>query len=485
MERPAGRGMHVWLPLLVLIVGLLCTGAVDHWTRKSLDKQTRALLESQHAHFTDLVQQAINVRLQTLDVLARTLSGLSDHSRIFQNQSDAILRRLPDVIDLDRIVTLSDAERAVVERNLSNASGQYITFGQWQESGITRVAPRQADYQVVVQVADRHPPSAILGLVAPSVPHWRQPIETALQHDKVSATAQTRIQRNGSSQVGVRLFRALEDGSLVSLAFSPEQLLREALPAQMDPALQVTVFDLDQHVKIPLFATGRLEQPRQARALRSAISLADREWILTTIPDRHYRGEPVERVRQIIWLVGVAASLGTTLLVGLLCLRLTRARHDHAFVTRALETESQALENNRIEKHALKQALQNSEQRSRDLVEIAGSCIAEMDEEGRIGFISALAVDFLGQPPAALEHHPFSDHVMPEDRERFKQGLAAARQQRRLVRMDLLLQDNDSDGVPVTLRLKPVVDTLTGCAGFRLSIQARPGQPEEDRSRGH
>ncbi|WP_203142161.1 PAS domain S-box protein [Marinobacter mangrovi] len=484
MERPAGRGMHIWLPLVVLVVGILCTGTVDHWTSKSLDKQTRSLLESQHAHFTDLVQQAINVRIQTLDVLARTLSGHSDHSRIFQYQTEAVLRRLPDVIDLDRIITISDDERRVVERNLSDIGGQYITLGEWQESGITRVAPHQPSYQVVIQVADRHPPSAILGLVAPSVPHWRQPIETALQHDKVSATAQTRIQRNGSSQVGVRLFRALEDGSLVSLTFSPDQLLKEALPAQMSPALQVTVFDLDQHLKTPLFATDRLEQPRMAWALRSAISLADREWILTTIPDKHYMGAPVERISQIVWLVGAAASLAAAVLVWLLCLRLARDRRDHAFVTRALDIESQALENNRIEKHALKQALQNSEQRSRDLVEIAGSCIAEMDEEGRIGFISAMAVDFLGRPPAELEHHPFSNYVMPEDRERFKQGLTASRQQRRLVRMDLLLQNSDSVGIPVTLRLKPVVDTLTGCAGFRLSIQARPGQPEEDISTG-
>ncbi len=473
MDRPSGRSRSIWPPVIVLLIGLLGTGAVDHWVSKSLDKQTRALIDAHHAQFTDLVQQSINMRLQALDVLARTLAGADHPDDVFQRQASGLLRRMPDIVNVDRIVRISDAQRELVEQQLSQRSGQFITLGQWQESGSVSTAARQDQYWVVMQAAQRQGVAASLGLVAPSVPHWRQPIDTALSHDKVSATAQTHLRRNGTSEFAVRLFRSLDDGSLVSLAFSPDQLLREALPARMSPALQVTVFDLDQHLKSPLFATDRLEQPRMAWALRSAISLADREWILTTIPDKHFMSAPAERIGQIIWLVGLAASLLAAIVIWLLAQRLNREQIAHATAQRLLDAENQMLENARIEKSALKNALQDSEQRSRDLVEIAGSTTAELDEQGRIGFISAQVVDLLGVPPARLHNRSLRDLVAANDRTRYDQCLSAARTEKRVERIDLNLHLDEQSPVPATLRIKPVVDTLTGCSGFRLSLQAR------------
>ncbi|BES73724.1 hypothetical protein RE428_47420 [Marinobacter nanhaiticus D15-8W] len=485
MTQPQGRSLHIWLPGLVLIIGLLCTALINHQVGKGLTAQRAALLESYHQHFTDTVQQAIQARVQALDLIAGSLSASRAPQQAFQAQAESLLRRLPDVINLDRIERVTHDQRPSMEQQLSRSGGQPISFGEWQSSGDTRPAGTQQDYQVVTQVAGRGDDKISLGLVAPSVPHWRQPMDTALQHAKVSATAQTQIQRNGSSQSAVRLFRLVEDGSsdgeraLISLAFSPDELLREALPNRIDPGLQVTVFDLDQHLKTPLFATDPLQQPLRPQALRSAISLADREWILTTIPDAGFADEPRERTQQVIWLVGLLSTLGTALLTLWLCRRTKAAREGQWRLEQALQAEEQVLENARIEKTALKQALQDSEQRSRDLVAIAGGCIAELDEQGRIGFISAQTVDLLGVPPAELENRLLADLVVAEDQPRFEQSLTAARQERQVTRLDLQMVDGADRTVPVTARIKPVIDTLTGCAGFRLSLHARPAMPEE------
>ncbi|WP_148864640.1 CHASE domain-containing protein [Marinobacter fonticola] len=485
MTMPEGRSLHIWLPGLVLIIGLLCTVAVNHQIDKGLSTLRTALLESHHQHFTDTVQQALTSRVFALDLIAGSLGAGDRSANIFERQSENLLRRLPDVLNLDRIVRVTDAQRETMEQRLSRENGQNITFGEWQSSGNTRPAGQQAEYQVVSQVAGRDSSKISLGLVAPSVPHWRQPMDSALQHNKVSATAQTQIQRNGRSQSAVRLFRAVENGApagartLISLAFSPDMLLQEALPNRINPRLQVTVFDLDQHLKTPLFATDPVNQPQRPQALRSAIGLADREWILTTLPDAGFADGIRQHIQQVVWLVGLLTTLAAALIALWLCRRVTVARAEQSRLGTALQTEEQRLENARIEKTALKQALQDSEQRSRDLVAIAGGCIAELDEEGCIGFISAQTVELLGRAPADLHRLPITDLVPDDDKSRFDQGLTASRQERQVIRLDLHMLNSGGEAVPVTVRVKPVVDTLTGCAGFRLSLHARPGMPEE------
>lgn len=471
--------MHVWLPAAVLLVGLLCTFTVDRLVTRTLIRQNQTLLETHHQHFTDLVQSAINTRIQAVDLIAAGLSGDEHPASRFEPQSRRLLSYLPDVFSLDYLTRVTDDERAVVERELSDQSGQFIQFGQWQGSGNTLLAPTAPDYLVITRVEDRRQSNVSLGLVATSVPHWRQPIETALQQEKVSATAQTHIQRNGNSQLAVRLFKGLSNGTLVSLAFAPDSLLKFALPGQINPALQITVFDLDQHLKSPLFATAPLIEPNYPRALRSAISVADREWILTTLPDRHFMDGFRERAKQIIWLAGLITTVLSALLTWWLCRRLRNSQTNEHRQERAIDGFEQVLENNRIEKAALTRALQDSEQRSRDLVAIAGSVVAELDESGRIGFISAQTVDLLGLPPADMQDHLLTEFVLAAERDRFQQGMKAARQERNVVRIDLQMQGANDQPIPVTVRLKPVVDMLTGCAGFRVTLQSRPAMPED------
>ncbi|MGP4845311.1 hypothetical protein ACTXGQ_14330 [Marinobacter sp. 1Y8] len=485
MTPPTGRRILVWLPAAVLIAGLLTTGLVSRLVKQQLDTNSIALFEDQHLELAEEIQSAINERLNLLNMVASAMQPGVNRQKMFNQQSGLLLRRFPDVLTLDRIATVPAAERGFVEQQLSSESGQYITFGDWRADGQTVTAATDNQYQAVVQVAERMPTAITLGLVVTSVPHWRQPLETALLNEKTSATAQTDLQRNGAQQTGIRLFRACpqitpdQPRELISVALSPHILIRDIVPGNIRDDMQATVFDLDQHLKLPLFASPKIDQPLPGLTIRSALSVADREWILTTIPNSNLIYGESRRTRELIWLIGAAGSLLMAALVWWLGKRIRFEMAARAEVRKHLSTARRTNENGRIEKDALKRALNDSEQRSRDLVELAGGFIADLDEAGRIGYISPQILALIGQPPGSLTQLLMTDIVVEEDQGRLTQAMAGCRRSQQLTRIDLILQHTDDYPVPVTLRIKLLIDTLNGYTGFRLSGISRPGQPEE------
>lgn len=485
MTPPTGRWILVWLPAAVLVAGLLATGLVSWLIKQQLDNNSRELFEDQHLELAEEIQSAINQRLNLLNMVASALQPGINRQQMFNHQSGLLLRRFPDVLTLDRIATVPASERSFVEQQLSSESNQYITFGAWHADGETVTAANDDDYQVVVQVAERMPTAITLGLVVNTVPHWRQPLETALLHEKTSATAQTYLQRNGSQQTSVRLFRACpqiapdQPREIVSLALSPQNLIQDIVPGNISDDMQATVFDLDQHLKLPLFASSKIEHPLPGLAIRSALSVADREWILTSTPNSNLIYGESRRIRELIWLIGAAGSLLMAALAWWLGKRIRFEMAARAEVRKHLSTARRTNENARIEKDALKRALNDSEQRSRDLVELAGGFIADLDEAGRFGYISPQILALIGQPPGSLTQHLITEVVIAADQERLRQAMAECRRDKQLTRIDLILQHTDNYPVPVTLRIKPLIDTLNGYAGFRLSGISRPGQPEE------
>ena len=123
-----------------------------------------------------------------------------------------------------------------------------------------------------------------------------------------------------------------------------------------------------------------------------------------------------------------------------------------------------------VEKNVLRQALNDSESRSRDLVALSGAIVSELDEQGQIGFVSAQVADVLGLAPSDLVNRPFSELVAEPDRARFDQCLAAARQETALARVDVnLLHRSAERTVPAVVRVMVLKDPIHGVTGFRLS----------------
>ena len=161
-----------------------------------------------------------------------------------------------------------------------------------------------------------------------------------------------------------------------------------------------------------------------------------------------------------------------------LALLLNRRLHLQALHIRGLEQREigadHQIANFQVEKSILRQALNDSEQRSRDLVALSGAVIWELDENGRIGFVSTQIAELLDRAPADLVGQPLEELVAPAFQDNFRRALAAARNDSSIERIDLPLLHRDQEAeVPVVLRVRALKDPVHGLSGFRVSTLQR------------
>ena len=175
----------------------------------------------------------------------------------------------------------------------------------------------------------------------------------------------------------------------------------------------------------------------------------------------------------IAWAYGALISGFSAIVCALVSFRSHREASLSAAIQRNLRDQNRQLSNIHTEKQILRQALEDSEQRSRDLVALSGGIICELDEQGKAGYVSAGVTDLLGFKPSDLGGLAIDLLISESDRNAYVQTLEAAREERQLQSTDLDLIDIHQQPVPATLRALVLHDTLHGFGGYRLSIQPR------------
>lgn len=235
--------------------------------------------------------------------------------------------------------------------------------------------------------------------------------------------------------------------------------------------LNLRIDTLERHSKTPLFETIHTANPDRSRSLRSEIAIGEHRWLLTTLPDTRFLERPARQSFRFVWLAGLVTTLLATMILILLCLRLRRWQTHYHTADKGREQYQQQITNMQVEKSILRQALNDSEQRSRDLVALSGATICELDEAATTGYISPQVAELLQKAPADLAGLPFEQLVVPDCLDNFRRTLQASRQEQQIQRIDLKLLDADDQRVPVTLRVLALRDTLHGFSGYRLSLQ--------------
>lgn len=173
----------------------------------------------------------------------------------------------------------------------------------------------------------------------------------------------------------------------------------------------------------------------------------------------------------MVWAYGSLISGFGALVCALVTIRWHRHTRDSAAIRQELRDQSLQLNNMQTEKRILRQALDDSEQRSRDLVSLSGAIVCELDEQGKTGYISGGVNDILGFAPADMAGVAIHSLISDADRKAFQTTLTAARQGRSLQCIELALVGADGQPVPITLRVLALHDTLHGFCGFRMSMQ--------------
>ncbi|AOY89587.1 histidine kinase [Marinobacter salinus] len=245
-----------------------------------------------------------------------------------------------------------------------------------------------------------------------------------------------------------------------------QSLFDEVLP----PALGLRIDTLDRHTKVPLFQAHTNGAIDPTRSLRTEVSPGDVRWMLTTVPSSWLLEEAAQKAGRTIWITGLALCTTATLLTLLLCRRLYMQSLQIIDLSRGQASAEGQVNNLQVEKSVLRQALNDSEQRSRDLVALSGAMICELDESGQIGFISAQIADLLNRAPTDMTGQAFESLVVPSSRENFRRTLEASRKDHSIERIDLsLVHQNTETLVPVTLRIRSLKDPVYGFNGYRIS----------------
>lgn len=249
-----------------------------------------------------------------------------------------------------------------------------------------------------------------------------------------------------------------------------QAIFRDTLP----DSLGLRIDTLERHTKMPLLEIRTNGSVDPTRALRTEVSPLEQNWILTTVPSPERLEEVARAAAQTVWIAGFALSAFAASLALLLNRRLHRqALHISGLEQREISADHQ-IANFQVEKSILRQALDDSEQRSRDLVALSGAVIWELDENGRIGFVSPQIAELLDRAPADLVGQPLEELVAPAFQANFRRALAAARSDSSVERIDLPLIHRDQESeVPVVLRARALKDPVHGLSGFRISTLQR------------
>ncbi|WP_375176289.1 hypothetical protein [Marinobacter mobilis] len=463
------------LPLLVLVVIVIATAWLAQTASTEGRSLTTQLLTTRQlghaarfeAQFSLLVESARRMAASRIDTPMQ-----------FRQQANAFLSQHPDLLGVELIRRVPGSQRLQVEQRISEELGQPMQFRQWQQLMTGSPIEARDDYLVVrwsTARSDMEDSGSGIGpgLLATSVPQWRRDLENALVQQMVTTTPLSTVESGGVNGHSLRIFVPINREDVVSIAMAPSHWLGGLFGAYQDPRIRFTVHDLNQHNKIPLYVSPAEGAVVAERALRSEVAAGNRHWMITTFPTRElYQQANARTVRQL-WLAGAgfAVAASSLLAMTLLARRFYQRRLALSNDQQArLDTRRKNLE---VEKSILRQALEDSGHRTRDLIALAGGLIAELDEKGQTGFVSEQISEVLGIPPSLLVDQPFEARVAPDSLESFHSTLAAARESRAVERADLNLLSEDNHCLPVTLRVKTVTDPVHGCTGFRLSVIPR------------
>ncbi len=492
-EQAAGRLDHLWwLPaILVLVAGLVITALVAPQSREPVDDLAAELSRGRHDQLRHhLTRRATGTFSAADDFVADELlssnavtirpitgSGVTSKPADFRQAAREFLARFPGVAGVEHLITVDHSQRPMMERRLSIEDDQYIRFGEWKNHfNVEPAAP--ADQYLIVRHAEFQQGStaaeASLGLVAPSVIHWRGALQKALGLQRPAATTVTGVQRNGDRLSALRVFFPAGDDQLLAVVIEPQPWLETQLDAFNGLTGEVEIHDISQHASQPLaFVPADEPLATDLPALRSTLDFVDRQWMLTTRPTSSWIEPFQEQALWPAWLIGLA----TTLLASGFCLwaglRASQVRHllDHR--TTRLQRLGRKLDNTRVEKNILHHSLRESDQRTRDFIELCAGIYGELDEARHIGYISSHVTQLLERPSADLIDRPLDDLIPTRLHADLAMAFDAARRDHAIQRLDTALVTADDEELPVALRIKTLKDPLSGCAGFRVSLTPR------------
>ena len=197
-------------------------------------------------------------------------------------------------------------------------------------------------------------------------------ITANIEARRAMALAEARYHAQHQALVN-HLLANVPDQSMVGDHNQPVSAWLQALFSDTLPdSLGLRIDTLERHTKMPLLELGTNGSVDPTRALRTEVSPMDQNWILTTVPSPEGLEAVAQASRRTVWIAGAALSVFAAALTLVLNRRLHRQTlHIRGLEQREIGADHQ-IANFQVEKSILRRALNDSEQRSRDLVALSG-----------------------------------------------------------------------------------------------------------------
>lgn len=470
METPARQRWLPWLWLPTLVAGLLVTWVLALAASQHGVRLMSHVLSEQHRGVMALLDQRRDHVVTTGRMLARPAPATEQRFRMRAIQP---LEQIAGLEAVEYLQVVNHDQRQAMEQRLSRELQRPIQFSIWPPLATVPAAEAE-QYLIVRWAVGNDQLAATPGLVADSVPHWQNSLLRTLTQNAITATSRTNLQRDGNHSSALRLFIPGPEEALVSLVISPATWLGAILAPNQFGAVEMVVHDLSQEVKTSLVTLSANGEVVPESALRSEFLFGDRQWMVTSTPTKAFLAQAGSELQQKVWLAGLAITGLATAALVLLGRRLRQAWRHRELAEAQGSRLQQQLDNNQVEKNILRQVLNNSEQRSRDLVALSGGFVCELDDRKHVAYLSARVADLLDRAPTDLADQPFQTLVASADQDRFDGALLAARREKTITRVDLHLLNAADQPVPITVRVAAVIEPLSGCTGYRLT-----GQPRE------
>ncbi len=425
MDRDTTTGWIklLWLPLVVFLGGLLITALLWIETREALQGQAEQTLERIHHLQAQRLQQGINTFEGNLEQLANQLPA---------ENPEALLGTIRDPMPGWQALAVLDNDTRV----------------QWQYSIQDELWAEGTRFDAAA--------------------HWRGTLERARNQGAVATSPRFEHPTRPGDQLQALVWPLPgnngEAGYLIA-SFSPVQFIQAFLGPVEGHSEHTAIVDLDQHDHRPIFQS----QPDQGlgTSRESELGLGDRRWLMRSQITPEMAGHNSGLI-QGLPLGGAALSIALALLLGQMRHRQAQLQKTTEQLQKEWDRDRRALDNKHLEKEVLSRALSDSEQRTRDFVELGEAIGFELDDQATIGYVSPQAYQLLGRPPTEVAGMALAQLLPEPERARLRDALRDCRREATAVLLDTQMHRISGQDLPVRLRMITITDALSHCQGYRV-----------------
>jgi len=476
---------------VVLIVGVVLSVACYFYLSeqdysKALDQiqnqnKQRALAIASNANDRLVVLKSIRSHLETEDTI--TEAGFSRLSTLFLKHYPDIhaiewAPRIPYALRHDFELSQQQSKQALprsrdaVQRN----QGGYQVL-QYESANKTAPSPSKKHYLPIQYVVPEAEQQAALGLDLYSVAHWKDQLEKSQKQNIPVASAVTTLKQGDKEQTSIRIFLPVFDNEnrlkgFLTMVIELDSFIRYTLQGFGQSPISTEFYDLNQQAKTPVYTWSGQQHNRVIANTKNAISretipFADRQWLVMSLPTHRYLKSQRSTAPRNLLLGGLLLTALAYFSLHWSYLIRRRLANKVGELEGTLDIESRALQNKLIEKGVLSRALEESEQRCRDIIILSQDYTWEADTNYEYTFLSPQAAKIKGVPPKQLAGTSLLDCLVDEDREKAEHALQNAHKNQ--IAIELELRFTHPSGTPVKELFKavPLIGSLGEWLGFR------------------